>query len=163
VAGRAREKLGDMLPRLARLHDGRTVLLRLQTRDDRALIAAFFACLSDRSRYQRFHAGTPAVLKTHMLDALTDVDGRTHVGVVALYAGRVVGATRYKHGDVAITVTDTFQNRGLGRMLIDALVREAHTNGIEDLTFDALPDNPAARALQARVTTLQRVRSPALA
>ena len=144
-----------MLPRFARLHDGRTVLLRLQTRHDRVLIAALFAGLSDRSRYQRFHAGTPPILGKHMLDALTDVDGRTHVGVLAIYAGRAVGAARYKHGDVAITVTDSFQDRGLGRALIAALLEHATANGIEDLTFDALPDNPAAKALEAQVTTVQ--------
>ena len=87
-----------------------------------------------------------------MLDALTDVDGRTHVGVLAIYAGRAVGAARYKHNDVAITVTDSFQDRGLGRALIKALLEHATSNGIEYLTFDALPDNPAAKALSSGAT-----------
>jgi acetyltransferase len=155
-----------MLPRLTRLHDGRTVLLRLQARDDRNLIAALFAGLSPASRYQRFHTGTPARLGEHMLDALSDVDGDTHVGVLAVYAGRAVGAARYKHGDIAITVTDSFQNRGLGRALIEALLEQARIRGVERLTFDALPSNPAAQALAAQVTTfhgstVQLVTSPA--
>jgi GNAT superfamily N-acetyltransferase len=72
-----------------------------------------------------------------------------------LHDGRAVGAARYKHNDVVITVTDSLQDRGLGRALIGALLEQATSNGIEHLTFDALPDNPAAKALEAQVTTFQ--------
>jgi GNAT superfamily N-acetyltransferase len=148
-----------MLPRLAQLSDGQTVLVRLQTSADRDLIAGLFAGLSPRSRFLRFQTGTPPELSSGMLNFLTGVDGEHHVGVLAVHRARAVGAARYvchfdapAVADVAVTVTDAFQRRGLGRTLIDELRAQAAAAGIRRLTHDALPSNAAAHALAQQVT-----------
>jgi len=140
--------------RLAELRDATRVLLRRQTPADRALIAEFFAGLSAQSRYLRFGTGMPPELPRRYLDLLSDVDGDVHVGIVAIHRGRIVGAARYvrrrdlrAEAEVAVTVTDAFQRRGLGRLLLDALRDDAARHGIERLTSETLASNRGARAL----------------
>ena len=140
--------------RLARLQDDTTVLLREQTRADRAQIARLFAGLSSTSRYLRFGTGVPPELPQRYLDVLSDVDGDRHVGVLAIHGGRVIGAARYirdrempAQAEIAVTVTDAFQRRGLGRLLTATLATAAAGRGVERLTYEIEPHNHAARAL----------------
>ena len=141
-------------PRIVRLRDGTPVLLRRQRRGDRALLERLFAGLSGRSRYLRFMAGMPPALPPRILEALSAVDDHAHVGVLALRADHIVGAARYVRSkarpyeaDVAFTVSDAFQRRGLGRLMMDELLDQAASAGIERLTFDILADNHGAAAL----------------
>jgi ribosomal protein S18 acetylase RimI-like enzyme len=143
-----------MRPRLTHLRDGTTVLLRLQTPADRHHLAALFAGLTPRSRYLRFCTGTPATLPARYLDHLAAVDGEHHVAVLALVRGRVIAAARFVRdrdepasADVAITVTDAYQRRGLGRALLETLGAEAAARGITRFTYEILPENHAALAL----------------
>lgn len=145
-------------PALARLRDGTIVLVREQTRADRPLIAELFAGLSPRSRHLRFHAGTPPVLPRRHVDALAAVDGDRHVAVIAIRDARPIGAARYvrsrtvpTEAEIAVTVTDAFQARGLGRLLIETLTADAAARGLERLTFEILPENHAARTLARRL------------
>ena len=149
-----------MLPRT--LRDGTTVVLRPQTREDRSHIADFFARLSPRSRYLRFFTGMPPHLPSKMLDALSDVDGDRHVGLLALDGDRVVGTARYLRradrpavADIAFTVADDVQGRGLGRLLLRELQAHAARRGITRFIFDTLATNHAslavARSLGARL------------
>jgi GNAT superfamily N-acetyltransferase len=141
-----------MLPRT--LRDGTTVMLRPQTREDRPHLAAFFADLSPRSRYLRFFSGLPPQLPSRMLDALSDVDGDRHVGLLALEGERVVGAARYLRradspstADLAFTVADDRQGRGLGRILIRELHAHAARRGVTRFAFDTLAANGASLAV----------------
>ena len=149
-----------MLPRT--LRDGTAVVLRPQTREDRPHVADFFARLSSRSRYLRFFTGMPPHLPSKMLAALSDVDGDRHVGLLALDGDRVVGAARYLRradrpavADVAFTVADELQGRGLGRMLLRELQAHAARRGVTRFVFDTLAVNEAslavARSLGARL------------
>jgi GNAT superfamily N-acetyltransferase len=147
------------LPRLTRLRDGTTVLLRLQTPHDRHHLADLFAGLTGRSRYLRFCTGMPANLPARYLDHLAAVDGGRHVAILAIARGRVIAAARFIRDDcvatqaeVAITVTDEFQRRGLGRALLDALRAEAAARGITRFTYEILPENHAAHALAGSLT-----------
>ncbi len=141
------------LPRLVRLPDGMTMLERMQIRDDREALAGFFDGLSIRSRSLRFFTGARG-LPPRMLDALAAVDEDQHVAILALHEGTVVGDARYirsvsdpERAEFAITVTDAFQRRGIGRMLLDDLRVHAVTRGIEFFTFDLLAENRAMGAL----------------
>jgi GNAT superfamily N-acetyltransferase len=141
-----------MLPRT--LRDGTTVVLRPQTREDRPHLAAFFAALSPRSRYLRFFTGLPPHLPSRMLDALSDVDGDRHVGLLAFDGARVVGTARYLRrpdapaiADLAFTVADDRQGRGLGRMLIRELQAHAARRGVTRFAFDTLAGNDASLAV----------------
>jgi GNAT superfamily N-acetyltransferase len=144
------------------LRDGTYVAVRPQTREDRPLLADFFAGLSDRSRYQRFFTGTPPKLPKRMLDALCDVDGDRHVGLVAVRGDRIIGAARYLRraespavADVAFSVADELHGRGLGGLLMRELRAHAGRRGITRFVFDVLATNDAAlsvaNALGARL------------
>jgi GNAT superfamily N-acetyltransferase len=136
------------------LRDGTYVAVRPQTREDRPLLADFFADLSPLSRYQRFFTGMPPKLPTRMLDALSDVDGRRHVGIVAVRDDRILGAARYLRraetptvADVAFTVADELHGRGLGGLLMRELQAHARRRGITRFVFDMLATNDAAHAV----------------
>jgi GNAT superfamily N-acetyltransferase len=136
------------------LRDGTYVAVRHQTREDRPLLAEFFAGLSAHSRYQRFFTGMPPQLPKRMLDALSDVDGDRHVGLVAVRGGRIIGAGRYLRraetptvADVAFTVADEFHGRGLGGLLMRELKAHAGRRGITRFVFDVLATNDAALAV----------------
>jgi GNAT superfamily N-acetyltransferase len=150
-----------MLPTI--LRDGTLVVVRPQTREDRPHLAEFFARLSPRSRYQRFFTGMPPKLPSGMLNALSDVDGDRHVGLVATRGGRILGAARYLRrpdaphvADVAFTVADELHGRGLGGVLMRELQAHARRRGIKRFAFDALATNDAAltvaRSLGASLT-----------
>jgi GNAT superfamily N-acetyltransferase len=136
------------------LRDGTYVAVRPQTREDRPLLTDFFADLSPLSRYQRFFTGMPPKLPTRMLDALSDVDGRRHVGIVAVRDDRILGAARYLRraetptvADVAFTVADELHGRGLGGLLMRELQAHARRRGITRFVFDMLATNDAAHAV----------------
>jgi len=135
-----------------------TVLLREQAPGDREHLAELFAGLSDHSRYLRFATGIPPALPRRYLDALADVDGDRHVGILAVRDGRTIGAARYireqgtpAEAEVAVTVADAFQRRGLGRLLVETLVGVGAERGIERFGFEILPVNRPALALARRL------------
>lgn len=145
--------------------------MRLQTPFDRGRIAALFAGVSAEARFLRFGTGMPPTLPRRFLDRLANVDGEHHVGLVALHDGVVVAATRYlrrsdlpSEAEVAITVTDAFQRRGLGRLLVETLRDDAAARGIERFTSRCSaptapparcwpPSAPAARCFPRAVST----------
>jgi GNAT superfamily N-acetyltransferase len=136
------------------LRDGTYVAVRPQTREDRPLLADFFAGLSPHSRYQRFFTGMPPKLPKRMLDALSDVDGDRHVGLVAVRGGRILGSARYLRraeaptvADVAFTVADEVHGRGLGGLLMRELKAHARRRGITRFVFEVLATNDAALAV----------------
>jgi GNAT superfamily N-acetyltransferase len=144
--------------RLARLTDGTTVLLREQTRADRDQIADLFAGLSSTARYLRFGTGMPPALPRRYLDILADVDGHRHAAILAIHDARVIGAARYvrdpdaaAEAEIAVTVTDAFQRRGLGRLLIETLTAVGAARGIERFTYEILPGNHVAQAFARRL------------
>jgi RimJ/RimL family protein N-acetyltransferase len=141
--------------------DGDAITVRELVPADRALLAAVFERLSPRSRYLRFLSPLQS-LPERTLDRLVDVDGREHVALVALRDDEAVGVARYVRdrrdrglADVAITVIDAEQGRGLGRRLLVALLDVSGARGLRALTFDVHPDNHVmqrlARSLGARL------------
>jgi GNAT superfamily N-acetyltransferase len=137
--------------------DGTEVRLRPLRRDERDLVAGFFAGLSEESRRRRFLQPTPRLSET-ALRRLVEVDGRRHVAMVAEVDGECAGIARYvalpdepDAAEVAVTVTDRFQGRGIGRLLLDALRPAAARAGITALIYLADPVNrPVLRLLRSR-------------
>lgn len=128
-------------------------MLRPAVPEDRALLVEAFERLSPESRYRRFFAPLQT-MSGPLLDALTAVDSVDHFAWAALAAepepdGRPagVGVSRYVRladpaaAEMAVTVVDDWQGRGLGRILLDALVLEALENGITRLEGDVLVEN----------------------
>ena len=128
---------------------------------DRDLVVGVFDGLSPRSRFLRFLSPLPS-LPEPTLDRLLDVDGHDHVALVAVRGGAGAGVARFVRdaedrglADVALTVVDAEQGRGLGRALLLALRDVAADRGVRALTFDVHPGNAAMlgllRSLDARM------------
>jgi len=131
----------------ARARDGTQVRLRPLGRGERDLVAGFFAGLSDDSRRRRFLQPMPR-LSAMMLRHLVDVDARRHVAMVAEVDGECAGIARWVAmpdepgaAEVAVTVTDRFQGRGIGRLLLDALGPSAARAGLATFVYLADPTN----------------------
>lgn len=139
------------------LRDGARVCVRSIRPSDAAALRAAFHRLSPASRYQRF-MGQVADLTPAMLAYLTEVDGVDHVALVAVRLDHeereheiVAVARAIRVGahtaEVAVTVADAWQGRGLGRCILQALLAEVR--GVSELVAHALPSNRAIRTLLA--------------
>jgi GNAT superfamily N-acetyltransferase len=138
---------------LATARDGTAVNLRPLRRDERELVARFFSGLSAESRRRRFLQPMPR-LPEAMLRRLVEVDGRRHVAVVATVDGECAGIARWialadqpGAAEVAVTVTDRYQGRGIGRLLVDALRPAAVRAGLTTLVYLVEPTNRPALGL----------------
>lgn len=143
-----------------RLADGTEVALRPVRPGDGHLLAAGFDRLSARSRYRRFLSPVP-VMTDSMLRFLTSVDGFNHRAWGALVdepAGPVgAGVVRWVRSprdpavaDMAVTVIDDYQGRGLGRLLQDVAVLDAFAHGVVRFEGIVLGENIASRRMLAR-------------
>ena len=143
-----------------RLADGTDIALRPLRPGDGNLLTAGFDRLSDRSRYRRFLTPVPH-LTPSMLAFLTSVDGVNHRAwgaVISEPAGPVgAGVVRWVRSpegagvaDVAVTVIDDYQGRGLGGLLLDVAVLDAFACGVERFEGVVLGENISSRRMLAR-------------
>jgi GNAT superfamily N-acetyltransferase len=126
------------------LRDGSRVRVRQGRPADRELLLRGFERLSDESRYRRFLAPMPE-LSDGMVRYLTNIDHHDHEAIIALHGdtGEGIGVARYVRStarpdvaEVAVTVIDDWQGRGLGTLLLELLSARAREEGIN--TFTAL-------------------------
>ena len=154
------------------LRDGSRVLLRPALRTDRALLAREFERLSPESRYRRFFAPLKAMSES-FLDYLTSMDYVDHFAWAALSADpgpfgepQGLGVSRYvrlddpEAAEMAVTVVDDWQGKGLGRILLDALILEALENGITRFEGDVLVENGPMQELLRRTGARLRLEGP---
>ena len=144
-----------MTGRPAVLRDGSTVLIRPVRPVDARLLADGFARLSARSRQLRFL--TPKQeLSPAELRYFTDVDHHDHEALGALNHadGRGVGIARYvrdaddpQAAEIAVTIIDDWQGRGLGTELVAQLSERARSEGIRRFTALVAAENPAMAGL----------------
>ncbi|HET7745178.1 MAG TPA: GNAT family N-acetyltransferase [Gaiellaceae bacterium] len=131
------------------LKDGSTLRLRPPLGDDVDGLLAFFAGLSDRSRYLRFH-GIRAV-DERLVEPVVDpdwVERGALVGTVVDGDGElVVALANYVRlrdpavAEVAFTVADDYQRRGIGTRLLEQLAARASGHGIVRFVAEVLADN----------------------
>jgi RimJ/RimL family protein N-acetyltransferase len=137
------------------LRDGSRVLIRPVQSADAPLLADGFARLSATSRWMRFL--TPKKeLSPAELRFLTDLDHHDHEALGALdrREGRGVGVARYVRqaddpwsADVAITIIDEWQGRGLGTELLARLSDRAREENIQRFTALVAAENVAVAGL----------------
>ncbi len=133
------------------LADGTVLTLSPVLKTDREFFERGLEELSLESKFSRFGQGVSS-LSQHELDYLTDVDQRHHVAWGAAIGDEAAGVGRYIVDDeagaeVAVTVLDSMQRRGVGRALFEALVAVARADGIHEIHFEALADNEAVMGL----------------
>lgn len=132
-----------------RLGDGAELGLRPIHPDDKPLFVEGFHRLSPRTRYLRFM--TPVGrLTNRQLTYLSELDFRHHVAWGVLDGETAVAVGRFVRmpddpttADVAVTVVDDHQRRGIGRMLLQVLAASARSRGIGRFHFDVLAENTA--------------------
>lgn len=137
------------------LRDGRVVDVRPLERHDRDGLAAAVRRLSDQTRYLRFATAKPR-LTNRELDFLVDVDHHRHEAIVAIDPATKhgVAAVRYIQvpgephvAEIAATVTDTWQGRGLGTALLAQLAARARDEGYLVFRASVLASNQRSIAM----------------
>jgi len=133
------------------LPDGEQLLIRPLRPGDRQTYADAVAGMSVRSRYLRFAAAKPR-FSNRELDFLTHPDGDRHVAFVVLepQTRRGVAVGRYvrsdeRTADIAVGVTDAWQRRGIGNLLLARLIDQARANALSALTATALAENVGSK------------------
>lgn len=159
---RRREAAGrDRAP--VALRDGAEVVFARITPADARMLADAFARLSEESRRLRFLGPKPTLTRSE-LRYLTEVDGHNHeaLGAVDTRTGRGVAIGRFvrdpsdsSRAEVAITVADDWQHRGLGKLLLGRLADRARQEGITRFTALVANDNQSMQKL------LEAIEAPA--
>ena len=96
------------------------LVLRRATTDDADALLALYEGLGAESRYRRFFRATPrydAGLQRHITDVASSLVWVAFDGDRCVGEARVVSSTRQPCGDLAVTVADDYQGRGLGSRL----------------------------------------------
>ena len=112
---------------------------------------------SRETLYRRYQGGAPTEARLTYLFEVDYVDHFVWV-VTDGVDGPVIADARFirdeddlASAEVALTVADAYQGRGIGTLLLGALAVAARVDGIERFHARALSDNPRARALGDKV------------
>lgn len=131
------------------LRDGSRVRIRQGRRSDGQLLVRGFDALGPESRYRRF-LRPMLELDEGTVRYLTDIDHHDHEAVIALDEGceEGLGVARYVRdpkrpdtAEVAVTVVDEWQGRGLGTLLLEMISVRAREEGITTFTALMLAQN----------------------
>ena len=132
------------------------LVLRTIEPQDAEGLQAYVRGLSSESRRNRF-LGTPSELAPTRLDDLIRMRGPRQVVLLALTQigsklqtvaeAMLVIAPDSERGEIALSVTDTWQHRGLGTVLIRHLEARARRVGVRYLFGDVLRTNTAMKGL----------------
>ncbi|HKP85246.1 MAG TPA: GNAT family N-acetyltransferase [Blastocatellia bacterium] len=135
------------------LRDGSTVHVRPIRPDDELALLDLFRSLSEQSRWLRFFSPVKDLILTAEARREATVDYCHTFGLVATGPeDRMVGHALYAvlnaeaakgglHAEVAFAVTDDFQGRGLGTILLGQLAEIASKNGITVFEAEVLSAN----------------------
>ena len=125
-----------------------------------------FEQLSETSRYRRFFTVKPHLSERSVI-FFTDVDHHDHEALVAVApgSGQLVGVARFlrnpgepDQAEAALTVIDSWQQRGVGTALLRELAQRAAEEGIRYFTAEILAENRPMLTLARRLGPAETTR-----
>ncbi len=134
------------------LRDGTRLHIRAIRPDDKQALVALFLRLSPQTVYYRFH-GVKKSLSREELIYLTELDFHRQAALVAVLTfdgeEQIVGVGRYAsapgapehRAEVAVTVEDAHQGRGIGSLLLKHLMAVARGEGVTEFDAHVLAEN----------------------
>jgi acyl-CoA synthetase (NDP forming)/RimJ/RimL family protein N-acetyltransferase len=127
------------------LRDGTVAHVRPIWPADGDGIRRFHALQSDESIYLRFFAPLRQLSDADVL-RFTHVDYADRVALVATMREEIIGIGRYdridaRSAEVAFNISDAFQGKGIGSVLLEHLAAIAQEFGIARFTAEVLPQN----------------------
>ena len=147
------------------LRNGARLRIRPIRPDDEPRLKQLFERLSARTIYQRFLAPYHR-LPAEWYHQFANVDYRARLALVAdekdARGTHIRAVARYESmetpgvAEIAITVEDAWQGRGLGGVLLDDLLRAAGARGIKSFTADLLTENRRMLRLLWRLGEIRR-------
>jgi GNAT superfamily N-acetyltransferase len=142
-----RRRAGDVMA-----VDSTPLCVRPVTDDDHDRLRRLFARLSPRSIRLRYFSPIRE-LSDAQIARFIDVDHQCHELLVALRGDEIVAEARYDgdcatgEAEIALTVEDTWQHRGVGVRLARRLMGLAAERGFDRLVANILPENEPALGL----------------
>ena len=135
--------------------EGTKLTLRPVVKEDKDALVRGFERLSLESRFKRFLTGMPR-LPDGLAAYLTDIDHVNHFAWVAFADDDPedlgIGISRYIRlredplvAESAVAVIDAYQRRGIGSLLMLALVDVAWSHGVRRFRASYLADNAGVR------------------
>jgi len=144
------------------LADGTRVEVRAVEPTDTSLLEELLEHLSPASRYHRFLMPMER-FNSRQLRNLTMLDHDRQEALVAVDAatGEAVAVARYaaiaddpRTAEIAVAVSDPWQRRGLGTVLLNRLAERARDHGIRRFSGLMLADNSAMQKLMTSIGAL---------
>jgi RimJ/RimL family protein N-acetyltransferase len=143
------------------LRDGTRLRLRPIRPEDQDRLIEFYDRLSRHTAYQRFFA-VMRRLPPDWARLLANVDYERRLALLAEHGDpgtpELVGVARYEPADqpdtaeIAFVIQDRWQNRGLGTIMLDALLAAAEARGIRRFRAYVLAGNARMIDLLVRFT-----------
>ncbi|HTS72539.1 MAG TPA: GNAT family N-acetyltransferase [Gaiellaceae bacterium] len=133
------------------LRDGSTLRLRAPVTEDADALLDFFSRLSEHSRYLRFH-GFPTAGPS-LVEPVLDPDWGERGALIGCLDDRIVALANWvrlrdpRAAEVAFTVDDDYQRRGIGTRLLEQLALRASGAGIEEFVAEVLRENDVMLAV----------------
>ena len=127
------------------LRDGSVAHVRPIRPEDADGVRRFHAGQSAESIYLRFFAPLKQ-LSDRDVARFTEVDYHERVALVATVRDEIIGIARYDRIDattaeVAFNISDAYQGRGVGSVLLEHLAAIAQEEGVRRFVADVLPQN----------------------
>ena len=131
------------------LRAGTTFVSGAARPDDFDAVRDMHAKMSEDNLYLRFFSMSPLVAEQEARRICRE-PGPDHAALLAVLDGEVVGCGTYEHygagtpsAEVAFTVADDLQNRGIGMLLLEHLVSLGRGRDIRAFTAETLSENAA--------------------
>jgi acetyl coenzyme A synthetase (ADP forming)-like protein len=126
------------------LRDGSTVHIRPARGLDRTLVEDYLIGLSPETRRLRFWS--QAIDVGELAQKVVGVDQVDHLTLLVLHGAEMIGGAQYirvdeRRAEISLSVTDAWQGRGVGSILLGQLAQAASANNISIFVAEVLAEN----------------------